>query len=168
MKSGVLTFVAGCGLLIPASIGLLYSGVPTPICPFPFLTITPAFLLSSWLWAYRLTRAAVFVPSLLFLAWNPGLYRGHAQVPKRSLVLLAAATLLSVVWFIAGWKYGLQYQGAHYTYSICLMNVVWLVLLWVIFIRCWRRRSFTGNLLFQWVLFAWLAWCAFPYLGELP
>ena len=37
-KSGVATIIAGLGLLIPASLGLLVSNVPTILCPFPALT----------------------------------------------------------------------------------------------------------------------------------
>ncbi len=166
-RSGVLTLAAGCGLLLTAYAGLLLTGTPTLLCPLPFLTITPAFILSSLL-AGQLTRAAVFLPPLLFLAWNPGLLRGQAQVPKRSLVLLMIATPLTVIWFVESWKYGLEYQGRHYTQAICVANGVWLASLWIILASRWHRDSFVGNLAFHWLLFAWLSWYAFPYLGELP
>jgi hypothetical protein len=160
-KSGVFTLVAGCGLLVPAYLGLLLTGVPTLLCPLPILTVEPAFALSvPWI--------AVLIPSLLFFAWNPGLFRGQALVPKRSLLLLMIATPLSVIWFIGSWKYGLEYQGRRYTYAICVVNGVWLAALWIILASRWRRISFAGNLLFHWLLFAWLGWYAFPYLGELP
>ena len=135
--------------------------------PFPFLTVTPAFILSS-LSAGRLTWAAVLIPSLLFFAWNPALFWGQSQVPKRSLVLLLALTVLSAVWFVGSWKYGLEYQGRQYVYAICAINGVWLVALWMIIIGRAHRTSFCGNLLLHWLLFAWLGWYAFPYLGELP
>ncbi len=73
-KSGALTLVAGGGLLLPACAGLLLTGVPTLLCPLPFLTATPAFILSS-LSAGQFARASVLLPSLLFFAWNPGLFR---------------------------------------------------------------------------------------------
>ena len=80
----VITFVAGLGLLIPAAIGLLPSGVPTVLSPFPALTVIPALLFSD----LHLVYVAVMVPMLLFFAWNPQLFRGEARVPKRSYVLL--------------------------------------------------------------------------------
>ncbi|MGA9545877.1 MAG: hypothetical protein WBQ85_20045 [Candidatus Sulfotelmatobacter sp.] len=167
MRSPALTLVAGSGLVVPAYLGLFLTGTPTLFCPLPFLTVTPAFVLSSLLTG-QFTRAAVLVPSLLFFAWNPGLFRGQVRVPKRSLVLLVVATLFSVAWFTGGWKYGLEYQGRQYTYIICIMDGAWLAALWAILVACWRRTSFAGNLLFHWLLFAWLGWYAFPYLGELP
>lgn len=166
-RTGSLTLVAGCGLLLPAYTGLLLHGTPTLLCPLPFLTVTPAFILSSPL-AGQFARAAVLAPLLLFFAWNPRLCGGQMQVPKQSLMLLMIATPLSVMWFVGSWKYGLEYQGAQYTHAISVMNGVWLAALWITLASLWHRESFTGNLLFHWLLFAWLGWYAFPYLGELP
>jgi hypothetical protein len=165
MKSSTLTCIFGLTLLIPASLGLLLTGIPSLLCPLPALTVIPAFLLSSW----RLSRAAVIVPVLFFLAWNTGALRGNARIPKRTYALLALATVLSVAWFVSGWNYGLKYQGPRYTHIVCIVNAAWIALLWLIFGRYWKREpSFKINLLLHWILFAWLAWYAFPYLGELP
>jgi hypothetical protein len=163
MKSGFWTFVAGIGLLVPASIGLLLTGVPSLFSPFPVLTIVPAFLLSP-----RVYHAAVLIPTLLFFAWNPQLFRGEGQIPKRSLVLLGLAAACNVFWFVGGWQYGIKYQGPQHVYFVCVANLLWLVLLCVAMLRYWRAPSFVGNMLFHWTLFSWLAWYAFPYLGELP
>jgi hypothetical protein len=148
-------------LLIPASLGLLVSGVPTVLCPFPAMTVPPMFLLES--------RAAVFVPFVLFLVWNPQLFRGTAKIPRRSYGLLGVATALSTYWFVVGWQYGLKYQGARYTYLVCAINVVWVAALWAMLTRkLWSTPSFRSNLLLHWALFAWLGWYALPWLGELP
>jgi len=165
LKDRLAVFVSGSTLLIPACLGLLVSKVPTIFCPFPALTVLPAFALSS----LHLWSTAVTVPPLLFFLWNPGLFRGERKVPKRSRWLLIAAIALSVIWFIVGWSNGFHYQGAKYVYTVALANLAWIGLLSVIF-RAYRRRepSFNVNLIFHWLLFAWLAWYAFPYLGELP
>ena len=135
------------------------------LSPLPALTVLPAFFLSGW----PLSLAAVTVPVLLFFAWNPGLFRSHAKIPKRSYILLLVATVLSVIWFVSGWNYGLKYQGARYTHMIFNLNVAWIGCLGVLFTRASRvGTSFKTNLFLHWMLFAWLAWFAFPYLGELP
>lgn len=164
-KSGVATIMAGLGLLLPASVGLLVSGVPTLLCSFPTLTVLPAFLLAD----LHFSKAAVAVPTLLFFVWNPGLFRGEAIVPKRSYVLLAIATVLSVVYFVASWNWGLKYQGPQHVYVVCAVNVAWVTLLILAFARSWKAPpSFRFSLFLHWILFAWFAWYAFPYLGELP
>ncbi len=164
-SSARVTVIAGLLLLIPAAAGLLISGVPRAYCPLPTLTIVPAFLLSSEHAEY----AAIALPSLLFFAWNPGLMRGRVKVPRRSYGLLALLTALSVFYFVSGWKLGVEYEGIEYTLAVCFINIVWIALLGLAFFRARETAcSFERNLVLHWTLFAWLAWYAFPYLGELP
>ena len=165
LQTAITTFVAGLGLLIPSGMGLLLTNVPTILCPLPALTILPAFLLSS----PQLEKGAIVVPTLLFFAWNPRLFRGEARVPKRSYALLVVATVLSLLYFVAGWEWGLQYQGTRFTSAVCIINVAWVAFLHLAFAYSWKRTtSFKYSLILHWMLFAWLAWYAFPYLGELP
>ena len=164
-KSAVATLISGLGLLVPASTGLLVSNVPTILCPFPAMTVLPAFLISD----LHLWKVAVVVPMLFFFVWHPGLLRGAPKIPKRSYGLLLIAILLSIADFVTSWNWGLHYQGPRYTHVVCAVNVVWAVLLAVSFIRASKSPpTFKSNLLLHWMLFAWLAWYAFPYLGELP
>jgi|GraSoi2013_100cm_1033763.scaffolds.fasta_scaffold54445_2 hypothetical protein len=160
MKSAWITFAAGLCLLIPAWIGLFPAYGPTVLSPLPALTVLSAMA--------GLAYGAVAVPSLLFFVWNPGLFRGDAKVPKRSYWLLGTAIILSSIWFVVSWKWGLQYQGVRYTYIVCGGNIVWAVFLVGLFAGFRNREvSFKTNLLLHWALFAWLAWYAFPFLGEL-
>jgi len=131
----------------------------------PVLTVIPAFFLSS----AGLHGIAVAVPTIFFLLWNPQLFRGGPEVPKRTYFLFGGAILLSIAWFVASWKFGLQYQGRRFTYSMCVINALWILFLGLLFARSRKgNQSFTSSLILHWLLFAWLAWYAFPYLGELP
>ncbi len=159
MKNKLLTIAAGLSLLIPVLFWLFSKQGPSLLYPFPALMFIPSFLLR---------RAAVLVPVLLFFAWNPGLFGGQAKVPRRSYILLIAATVLSVVWFAVGWRDGLAVQGAKYNYVISGINALWIVVLWLLFSRSRKGEpSFGTNLAVHWVMFAWLAWYAFPFMGEL-
>jgi hypothetical protein len=160
-----LTVIVGLALLIPASCGLLLTGVPTILCPLPLLTIIPAFLLSSW----QLPYLATGVPVLLFFLWRPAFFRGAPEIPRRSYVLLGIVIVLSIVYFISGWRFGLEYEGGKYTRAVLIVNVGWAAVLVFAFVRTWKKGAAFGTSLFvHWLLFAWLAWYAFPYLGELP
>jgi hypothetical protein len=161
MKSESLTLVSGLSLVIPLAFMMFSKDVPSELYPLPVIVAIPALL--------GLGYAATAGPMLLFFLWNPGLFRGEVKVPKRSSVLLVIATVLSVPWFVAGWKYGLQFQGSRYNYSVLAINVAWLAGLWAMIARSRKvEPSFRANLFLHWMLFAWLAWYAFPYLGELP
>ncbi len=165
MQDRLLVITAGLCLLIPAWIGLFSSGVPTLYAPLPTLTILPAFVLSRW----HLQSLAVLVPSILFFLWSPGLLLSRRpNLPKRTIALLGFLTVLTIIDFVFEWNYGVQYQGMHHTIALYIIDLVWMAFLWWAVIHWWRKPSFTGNLISHWFLFAWLAWYAFPYLGELP
>jgi lysylphosphatidylglycerol synthetase-like protein (DUF2156 family) len=105
---------------------------------------------------------------LLFFAWNPQLFLGEAAVPKRSYLLLIVLSMLCVAYLASGWKWGLECQGLRYTAIVSATNVFWIILLMLGFWRSWKSKelSFGASLLLQWLMFAWLAWYAFPYMGE--
>ncbi len=165
MNSRLLVIAAGLCLLVPAWVGLFSSGVPTLYAPLPILTILPAFVLSEW----HLGSLAVLIPSILFFLWSPALLlRSAPNPPKRTIVLLGLLTVLTVADFVFEWRYGVRYRGTRHTILIYIVNAMWLASLWWTVVRSQRKPSFQGNLLLHWLLFAWLAWYAFPYLGELP
>jgi hypothetical protein len=167
MKASYQTIAVAFGLVLLAWIGCFSNGAPTLICPMPLVTVLPALFLASPP-SHLPYSLVVLIPALLFFAWNPGLFRGKCQVPRRSWALLIILSALIVVYFTFSWRYGNEYQGHKYTEIICAMNVGWIAILWAVLLRASRLRSFGSNLLFHATLFAWLAWYAFPYLGELP
>jgi hypothetical protein len=165
MKPIWATLICGFLLLIPAWVGLNMFNVSMFLSPLPALTIIPTFLLD----AMHLQAVAMVIPAILFFAWNPGLVQGSHLIPKRTNVLFLIAAVLSVIWFIGGWKDGLHYQGPTYTHLICALNVAWVASLGAfLFLRRKSVPSFASNLTFHMLFFAWLGWDAFPYLGELP
>ena len=157
MKPGQVTFIAGIGLVLAASAGLVF--------PLSAFVLIPAFFLVS----SHLTYLTVGIPMVLFFAWNISLFKGSNRMPKRTYGLYAAMVVLSAAYFVAAWKDGVHFQGKEYTVGVCAIDVAWAGVLGVILWRYPRtNRSFACNLAVHWALFAWLAWCAFPYFGELP
>ena len=108
---------------------------------------------------------AIGLPVLLFFLWRPGFFRGESMVPRRSYVLLAIVTVLSILYFISSWRLGLRYQGVGHTHAVLVVNVGWAAVLVWAFVRTRKTgASFRTSLFVHWMLFAWYA---FPYLGEL-
>lgn len=89
-------------------------------------------------------------------------------MPTRSVVLLLCATVLSAIWLVYGFQYGIKYQGKDYTVGVTMINVVCWILVGTLAVVVRRRPIYNYSLGFHSALFAWLAWYAFPYFGELP
>jgi hypothetical protein len=133
------------------------------------MVIFPAFIMANFIQSEDLSLhlAYGFVP-LLFCLWCWPLLRGRSELPTRSKWLLGAAILTSAAWLVSGYECGVQYQGLRYIVGVTVVNVVcWITLIGLAIIAA-RRPSEDRNFVFHGSLFAWLAWCAFPYLGELP
>jgi hypothetical protein len=110
----------------------------------------------------------LFVPAL-FLAWCWAMLRdGTATVPLRSFVLLTLAIAISVWSVVAGAPYALEYQGEDYLKGVRLISVLWWFGLSALAFLAKCRPNALLNHMFHFALFAWLAWYALPYMGELP
>jgi hypothetical protein len=126
--------------------------------PVPALTVLPAFL--------PLAKAAAAVPTLLFCAWHPGLFRGEPRVPTRSYALFIVAAIGSIICFVESWKWGLEYQGPRFMNVVYIVNIACVAFIGLAFARSWKGAStFQYSLFLHWILFAWLAWYALPYWG---
>ncbi len=159
MDARFKTALAGASLVIPAYVGTFSAGVPTLYCPLPALTTLPAFFVY---------YAAALIPAALFFVWNPGLLHGKPNVPKRTVAAAAVLSVVTVVWFIGSWEYGVEFQGTRYTVRMLLINLAWLAVIWSLILSGLRRPSYRKNLGLHWLMFAWLGTYAFPWLGELP
>lgn len=103
-----------------------------------------------------------------FYLWSRPVLRGCPTIPARSVVLLIAAILLSAAYMLVGYHFGVKHQGFGYVVGVVIANCVcWMALIAVAITVLWHP-GFARNLGFHFALFAWLAWCAFPYMGELP
>jgi len=160
-----VTFAAAATLFVPAWLGIFSSGIPTILGPLPALTSLPALFLTNagiyWI--------VVGIPSAIFLLWSPQLLRGVAKIPARTFVLFVLCASLTIFYFVGSWNSGIQYQGTRFTYVMCVVNAMYTAVIGSLFFAFRKGRDpFGKSLTIHWLLFAWLAWCAFPHLGELP
>jgi hypothetical protein len=154
--------------LVGLSFLTIHAGTPTPLSPLNLCVVIPAFWSVGLLGQGSLLFAMMFVPAL-FLAWSwSTVSAGAARIPVRSAVLFSVVAFLSVGDLVFGSQYGVQYQGRDYVAAVWMINVPWWIgLSTLIFVADKWPRPWL-NLTFHFAFFAWLAWCALPYLGELP
>ena len=145
------------------------SAAPTAWFPMNAVVFVPGLLVVGALGTTGATIVAVAVVPTLFCIWYvPLLLQGSPSTPLRSVILLLSAIALSAMWLVFGYTYGIQYQGWAYVTTVSTTSI-----------GCWgtvgalaycarRHPTLRRSLLFHGALFVWLAWYAFPYLGELP
>jgi hypothetical protein len=128
-------------------------------------------------WPLPLTLFAFFgAPRLLLALLFGGLFyfvcrRAISDKPRLSkgaTVAFAVTTIASVGYFIASWRYGMEYQGRSFLYACVCVNVAAILVLLLILIFHYRKTAPLSALAFYFVLFAWIGTYAFPYLGEGP
>lgn len=82
--------------------------------------------------------------------------------------MLLLATVLTILWTLYGYPYGLAHQGALYARTVLTVNIALPLLLAALL---WRNRSrprYGRAFTYHWVLWAWISTYAFAHLGELP
>ncbi len=142
-------------------------GTPQIYAPLNVLVMIPAFLFAPVMSGAHYTAATAVMP-IVFCLWSWRVLRGSATVPRRSLTLLVATVALSAAWLSFGRTYGVQYRGAGYVTTVTVVNALCWVALGVLAFRAKRTPGYPRNLAFHAALFTWLAWYAFPWLGEVP
>ncbi len=161
-KISVLVAAAVVAVVSAQALGQFGGGSPLILTPSPIPFVVPILILN------LPVVLAISLFTLAFLIWRPALFHGAVGVPIRTLALFAITSVLSFVWFISSWSYGLKYEGRTYTVVCALLSAA---LFSVSGFLLWRARtapSFVTALLSQTTIFLWLASYALPYLGETP
>ena len=154
----------------------VWAAVPMPLSPFSLPSAISAIFSIEWakgaIGHGPVSTAVGFilgaVPfAVLFVAWSFQLLRGKSRVPVRSAVLLALLALASVWHLVATWHAGVENQGYLHTALMGAVNAFAAIGLALLLRSAVTVPSFARSLAFHGLMFAWVAWCAFPWLGEL-
>jgi hypothetical protein len=142
------------------------AGTPAPWSPLPLAVIVPIMAVVD-----RLHRLAFLLgyltPAAAFVLFSLPLLRGADRIPfyaRRTAFVLVVLNLAELAMSVSP---GLQYQGGVQVAAMLVLNAAFVAGLVAVSLRNERVPSFASNLAFHALLFAWLGWCAFPWLGEL-
>lgn len=109
----------------------------------------------------------VFVIPVIFVACTAGLVIRQYRGTLAYLAWPAAPlTLLNVVYVALRTADGYVHQGLTYVIGMIVMNGLVLIAFWAGWAAFLRHRTSYSAVMLSFVLFAWLAWVAFPYFGE--
>jgi hypothetical protein len=159
----VVFFICALSTVAVASLPI-WTETRTVLSPLPILSMV--FLLLAYRWPSVIV-AAIPVGAFLTFLWP--ITRTHlGPIPMRATVLLVIGTTLSVVYLVACWPYGVQYAGVVHARSVIVINALSMLILWVLWVAFHRDSPFGCRIAFGTLLFYWLFWCAFPYVGQFP
>lgn len=133
---------------------------PTIYAPLALINAIPMVISPSY------AVVLVILPTF-YLIWSYPLARGQQKIPIRTNIVSITLVFLSFIHLIMGWQYGLRYQGLFHVICMYTFNIIFWSILLVLNLLNRSTPSFLTNLLYHGILFIWLSWVAFPWLGEL-
>jgi hypothetical protein len=160
-------FIVGILLSLLAWITLLPC-TPCVLAPLNVLMLLPVFVMEPFITVSLGKLVTAMLVPIVFWLWCLPVLRGCPTVPRRSYVLLLCMMAMAVSALIYGFRFGVQYQGLGYVIGVVVISIAWWSSLIVFALVALRFPSNNRNIVFHAMLFTWLAWYAFPYLGELP
>lgn len=157
---GLFVSIAG-GLSMVANYPKIYS-------PYSLIVVIPTMLAG----AIELSRfiayfLGIFPLAILYLIWSFSFIREPYSIPKPTVILAAICIVLSGVFNITSYKYGIQYQGQLHTLLMYLFNLILIIFMIMLFKFNKSNPCKYSGLGFNILLFSWIGWVAFPWLGEL-
>ncbi len=109
---------------------------------------------------------AAFPTVFLYLVWSFYFINTKFKISKPTVILSIILIILSVIANISSYQYGVRYQGFPHTILMYSYNLVFLLVLAIAYKANKSNPNQNNCLGYNILLFSWLGWCAFPYLGE--
>jgi hypothetical protein len=147
----------GSILLVLISSLIMTVGYMSTLVPMPIYQVILAWVIS--------TLYIFVVPSVYFIEMQ--LLSQSKHFIKIVPVLIIIFSLLSILYFWSSWNYGYQYQGEFHTNIVAIENFIGFSFTLAISLWALKNKNTAAAYLANFLLFALLSWCAFPYLGEL-
>ena len=141
-------------------------GVPSIRSPLPLLLILPELVLAGEFGVPP--ELSALIPMTTFCLFGiPVIGRQRIGINRAFPILLTVLSSLDICFLVAGWQYGLQYEGEQFTVWVTVANVVCIAALWSMWLAWRRAATFGHRVAILSAMHCWLFWCAFPWLGEL-
>lgn len=169
LKTQRILFIFGAILLCYISYLTLNSGGPTLYLPTSLAVFVPAIIIEAFFSSnfFMIFLGTITIP-ITFMVFSYHLCIGELLIPNRSKIGSIILILLSSFYLVGSWEFGTHLYGKSFILTIYFFNLtIWGILL-ILYKLNLKKQTYYSNYLFHWLMFAWLEWSAFPYLGEGP
>ena len=137
---------------------ILTVGVMNPFVPMPIYQVILAWVISFF---------SILVMPVIYM-FEVKLISQTKYFSIIVTALISALALLNIKYFWGAWGYGYKYQGELHTQIVAIENIVGFSIALAVSIWALKHKNTVASYIANFILFALLSWCAFPYLGELP
>ncbi len=135
------------------------------INPNPALVSVPIFLVGLAFRKKALLAIPVLVPSLLFWFWAQNL-SGREISASLAIGLFLILVVLNALWLVWQVNSANRDRSLNRVKLVLAANGVAIAIGGILFAVAHSAGSASLTLLAHWAVFAWLAWCAFPWFGS--
>jgi hypothetical protein len=158
VRTATLMMLVGAAGIAALSYATMAGNVPTLLTPFSFTVVTPFF---------RVGRlGSILIWPTVFLLWGLPLFAKARAIPSKSAVVAGILWGLGLVWLAIGARTGVVHEGALMVGGLAVLDLgLGGLLLWL-YRKDRKAPAFANNYAFHWLVVAWLAWGAMPWLGE--
>lgn len=162
-----ITIWAGAILVICAGMMTFGSHDSSLYPPNTLTVVLPSFAIYALDLPDELIRVGGALPiTLLYLFWSYVFVKPPFRISSPTRALTLILVFLSAVYNITSYNYGIEYQGKQHTHAMYMYNGISVLGLGVVYWLNARKPSLYSCVGFSVLLFSWLAWISFPWLGE--
>jgi len=161
LAAAAVLFLIGLAALAP---------VPATVAPYSFVTVIPAFLVAGVLgekWLVVGAALGSLVAPIAYLRVTRYISRTGRTLPKASLIAFAILVVLSLALAAISWDTTVRYTSVTRATALVVQAVVPALLIAAAGLAMRSNLTMRRSLVLHWAAFAWLAWSAFPWHGEL-
>jgi hypothetical protein len=151
-------FAGALSITLASSFMLLGGFMPLWMAPMPFYLV-----FSFWLISF----GSIFILPVIYI-FEVLLLDQTKHLGNWVLAISSGVFFLDFLYLIEAWEYGFKYQGRDHTMIVIAENLIVMCLILSLILLGFRKKTAIYHRVANLVLFLFLAWCAFPYLGEMP
>jgi len=108
----------------------------------------------------------ILIPIIGFWLSMVPILRGNLNFSYIQFFVILFIGGLNIVWIFYGFDWGLKYQGLYHVVIVSIFNCSIFISLLSCYFVFRKNPSFGRKTFLNGMIWIWLAWYAFPYLGE--
>lgn len=114
----------------------MIAGFPSLYSPYSFTVVVPAIFCADLNLPSIIVRLISVIPLIVFyIAWAFVFVRSPFRITLTQKLIVGLLVILSAIYNVSSYDYGLKYQGKTHTNFICAYNLIFVLVLSILLTR---------------------------------